>query len=613
MTKRLLLTLLLCLILIAPSSALQAISIPQGPSSVPTQHEAETSLARFFPQDTFVFVSLRTDLEHLNGLGGVITKLISKLPNAPAQLPPLPTLLQGALGQMGIDFQGEVLSWLGQRAALGVGNLKALLPENPNAAPLTPDQMPLLLAFEVTDKAKAEAFVDKLLKIAAPRIEVTKNAGEVTTWEAPGLPIKVQLDSSSLLIGTGAGLAGALTRESKLNTYPRFQNTVGLLPAPDYNVLVYLDTPQLLQLQGMLGSNPNVDLSIVFALAQMGPLVLGGTILDERSLTLDIVQAVSKEAQDQFKLSGSKPINLDLAKTMPMGTSLLLQAADMPGLIRASLGLAGAMLATRGQNPDLLADQWKRALEGVKASSGLDLEAEIINALDSDFAMFVGYKPGEVGTSPFMGTIDPSAKIDMSMLSAGFVAQINDTAKGEALLQRLITYLKQAAEDNPELEIGEMDVSGAKLTLVKVSSPTYEAPIEIIVGYSNNIFLIATAQMLSVSGQVGDTPQYSEASAYFLPNPTTLWFMDSNGLTLFMDMQAALGIATARVFRNISRNLMSTPSPSDQNELAIDIAAHKEAQAATRPLAEAISSGSITTASSPTGDAMIRLVLTLNK
>ncbi|HLU12156.1 MAG TPA: hypothetical protein VK003_20940, partial [Oceanobacillus sp.] len=153
------LTILLCGAMLLTAFAAPAAATPT---------DELTALARFFPEKTLFFASVRTDDDFFAMLDDVIN-LIEE--NMPEEVISEPDTIEELLDQMiapnpNIDggFSEAIRPWLGNTAAIGFPSLTELLDDN------TYNDLsgPVLLAAEITDRAGVEAFFDQIIPDEAP-------------------------------------------------------------------------------------------------------------------------------------------------------------------------------------------------------------------------------------------------------------------------------------------------------------------------------------------------------------------------------------------------------------------------------------------------------------
>ena len=114
-----------------------------------------TALAAYFPDKTQAFAAVRTDDGFINELDVVLEQMRIVMPDAD-----MPESLMDELDAMvreqaeDGDFQSVFRTWLGDTAAVGVISLAPAFDDKPQ----NDDQMPMMFAVSITDRAAAEAW-----------------------------------------------------------------------------------------------------------------------------------------------------------------------------------------------------------------------------------------------------------------------------------------------------------------------------------------------------------------------------------------------------------------------------------------------------------------------
>ncbi|MCC7209314.1 MAG: DUF3352 domain-containing protein, partial [Anaerolineae bacterium] len=204
--------------------------------------------ARYMPADTWLYVSMRVDDEFITELDGLINKVAQAAALAGGgAIPPSPirTALTLGLAQAGLNLQTDIRPWLGQRIAFGVGNPALVgMTDSPQ-----PEDVPAVLAVDITDQAGADAFVTKLLSMANLEQAFQRSEdSQFISYEsqmAQQLPVNILITSDALLIGTQVGLAAARGDGTSLADASRFTDTLSAMPAVSYNLLFYVDANAL--------------------------------------------------------------------------------------------------------------------------------------------------------------------------------------------------------------------------------------------------------------------------------------------------------------------------------------------------------------------------------
>jgi len=461
------------------------------------------------------------------------------------------------------------------------------------------------LILQVKDKAAAETFVDKVVKMLS--LPVAKEGTDILRWKGEQSPLTVELHDDILLIGTNSGVAQTLLLDTKLDLTDSFKEVASLLPGEN-NLFLYVDLPQYVSItQDILTRNsitPTADLQRQLAIAGIGKLGIAGSFADaDKTLVLDIAVAVDPEKVAALGFTGTRPLQEGWKRGIPR-SSLFLVSADFPALLK---GLFAA--ATEG------AAQEAQVMAAFKQATGLDLQADILDNLsDADYALWVNYVPDASGISIFDTSVDPSLKGSLTGVAFGVAANIKDAEKGKALAANLRKLLEAGAAQGQPITFGTESMGGMTFNTVSFESPTLDAPVTFVLDYIQDTFFFATMNNLVIASG-GDDVLFEQAEALILPDATSFWFMDGTGLQMLGEGYTAIIIATGRIFRNIAMSIQQTPTPQAgaDPELAAEKAQFEAAKVTFKALAEVIQLGTISTASTAKGDALLRLTLTVGE
>lgn len=570
------------------------------------------ALARFFPPQAPIFGVIRADDGYIETLDGLIARVLSKFP---ADAVPPGLSLRAALdqlaGEAGVgDFRSSIRPWLGDRLAFGILTLDSL-----DAAPPA-----FVIAADVRDRAAAEAFWQGLLERSnATFTEVrdgsyTLYAMDASDPERGGLLITDEV----LLLGVGNLRRLLVTREARLNQAPAFTGTLDLLPAGDYNALLYLDLPSIMA--------ANNDAGTRMLAGAVGPAAIGLTLLDGRSLVADIGiarSAANPLAAMGFELPSAQPIDPAFAAQLPARTSLLVQAANVNTLFESFLAAARLSGSTSDQEFERGLNQLRLSVRGV---TGLRLEEDILDWMTGDYALFVTIDQQAIRRLITQALMDETPALAALPLGFGLVVEATDPAKARALAAGLGQALPQLVAQAPEVTITAAAIGGEDVTVIRVDAPLDPArmpPLEIVIGANDSVFLIATRPeakaILSGIPGLNQDAAYAAAARYLLDDATTVWYMDSGGSAVILTIGALtmMGPVIGNVFDEImatvdSPSALPTISPEEirrrqQEQQRQQV---RQVEDIFQALAAVWDSGTISTSSEAGGD-RIRFVLTL--
>lgn len=512
-----------------PANALAPHPQTQSPS---TQTLEILQLAQYMPASTTVFGAARIDDEHLQIIDTLIERIARRFPNTNVPERPLRSALEQTLKAGGFDWAKDIRPWLGKHAAIGIGSLASLV----MGSRMGGSSPEFVIAVEITDRAQAEAFVDRILSLARePQFEKRTQGAFTLYIGTQSVSGDLLLGDSVLLIATKGSLNAALGRGDKLSDSKTFSTTLSKLPAPSYNVLAYLDLSSLMSMlrseMGRFGGNM---LSVQTAmLSAIGPIAIGGTILEDRTLSLDTVQYLYPEglAQVGYKYPYSKPVNPAFVSHFPAGTSALIHQSDFKGLVDMVISISRLSEAARDSAFDA---RWERSKEEFKTLTGLDLEADVLSWMTGDYGFFLSYNPDAPNPLISMSLDEP---FSLDAFGGGLVIEATDPAKAKNVAEKLGAAITANLKGNvPNLEARQETVAGVPSTVLSVKDERLSAPFEIVIGANDEVFVIATraAAEAIFSGAPGleTTEAYKDAVGFFLNAPTQVLYLAPSGFDL---------------------------------------------------------------------------------
>jgi hypothetical protein len=522
----------LILVLIVAVLALSAVVTPA--LAVPTAEL--NALAEYYPADTVVFASGRIDDGYVETLDGLIQRIAAAIPDsgtAPTIADGLNELVDQALGQG--DFQSEVRPWLGQVASLGILSLDRLFGRGPRA-----DGTPsLLIAVEITDRAGAETFFKEGFEHNNVEPD-TRTEGGYTILEADEMDDAfVAIGDAVMFVATEYEILPLEAPAESLAANSTFADTIGLLPAGDYNISIFANLGetlgQMMEMQGM-EDMPGMG-ALLPILENYPPFAVGLTILDARSLTIDMVMPYSammaQMAEMGYSTDMPRPVNPAFADRIPAGMPLVIHGTGLATQYRnqiANLKLqAEAMgesdMEVFGYGLEQIEKMEEQITFFVQGLTGLDFEDEVLPAIDGDFALYMGPKASLADAK------DMRDLLGELPLDFGLVLEVSDPDVSAALVKGITNAVGMADEVTTSTET----IGGTEALVITVPpSRDLPFPIEIIVAGNDDVFFIGTRDAarasLNPDGGLPSDPFYQEASAYLLDQPSYVLYLAGDGL-----------------------------------------------------------------------------------
>jgi len=283
------------------------------------------------------------------------------------------------------------------------------------------------------------------------------------------------------------------------------------------------------------------------------------TITDGVSPTIDVVQ-VGLPAEAIALLN--TPVDPTFTQYIPANATAVIHGTN---LITAYNALIQLVSANTGQNLQAQLDQ-------AQALFGFDV---ISLLLSGDFAMYFTYKPegltslidAQLEALNNNETTPPSVDIS-SLAEFGAIFEITDRAQAQSLVDQLANLYNLMGSNTQGITATQEDIGGSLALVLSISSPGM-APIEVVIGANDSIFVIGTRESatnaLLGTGGFDSNPFYQNSLRYTLPTMTHYWFLDRN---IILTGSTILGLFTPRigsVFSSITNELgvVSTPNPTE--------------------------------------------------
>lgn len=575
------------------------------------------ALAQYFPGDTPLFGAIRTDDTTIAELDSVLNRVLSKLPEGIA--PPdfsLQTALDQIAREAGLGDFSEMRAWLGDYAAAG-----RIVTDDPS----TSASEGVLFVAQITDRAAAEAFWKGILDRSGGQDYQVEESSAFTLYAIesdPPVEGGLLFTDDVMLLGVADLPQLLLAREAKLAQNTTFQETLNLLPAQQYGGLIYFDPAALAeQSRGSDG----------LAATLLGQQAVGFTLLDERSLVMDVASRLGDlSALENLGLSlpSLQPVSPAFAANIPADVSLLAHATNIKALYDAFIETARATAEREGTSPEEIEQGLNQLTFAVRGFTGLDLEDDILSWMTGDFALFVSLDAQAITDAVMQGMRGETPRMEELPVNAGLVIEATDPAKARALADGIARALPQLTARDENVTISQEQIGGVEVSVI--SAPVeleddFKVPLDIIIGANDDVFLIATRDsataILEGRPGFGSTPQFAEVTRTLGNAPTSLWYISGDGFGVFAGFAALtmMGPAIGNVFESIVADLESgqtatlTPQQLQQRQdeqRRQQMEQTRQAQAFLQMLTGLVSTGTISTYNVE-GGSVARFVLTL--
>ena len=567
-----------------------------------------TTLADYFPADTAVYFSIRTDEGFIDELDTLVDTVRDSLPRG--IVPPF--TLRDALDEVMAEAFGEdatfdntIRTWLGDTVAVGVLNLDEAMMGGMR------DEPPMLIALDVTDRDAAEAFI--LQSYAANDVEVaSEDKGDYTVLipESPSNAF-FALGDDVLLLTPERDLLPTNSDFLSLADNTEFTDSVAALPASDYNAILALDLQDMVsQSYDMMMSQSEMMGPSAEMLAALQPLyedyprqTLGLTILNDRSLTIDFSQSALDYAalSDTFlgnitPLLDAPPVDVAFAAHVPADAPFAIQGAGFGDSVTYFIDVFAAAMEL-GMQQSLMMNQTDGGVDNVPAMVQ-DMDANDIRAfIDLSFSGMTGLDleedvlPYLNGNAVAFGRALPSEATNMTVDGA-MVFEVTDAEAMQGIMDQLVEALDRYEADYTN-EGGVLVLPGVirgffpeRFQEDLDAEPTFD----FLIGLNDDVFVLGSREAVEfvLSGEgdsLADDPAYIEAQATFLEGSQQVGYVGFGPIRTLLEQVVA----------------------------ALDNGSRDQGVGAALMVLDAVSSASYSAHINPDGSSIGRMVLTLSE
>ncbi len=563
------------------------------------------SMAGYYPSDTLFFAATRIDEAYINELDDLLSVITEPL--AQFGIPPIGITQALTLGT-GFDANA-ILDWLGGTAAVGIPKV---VQETSFGTELLPTEFYVVIS--LADREMALTFLDENL-VGFERIE----ADGIVQYRNPALYVQV---TQEVMVFSAVPFLPVLAPSESLLDTQSYQDALFELPLDNYNILMYLDMPTLVDAQLQISQvPPNVVKTNISGLA------IGFGKIDQTNLVIDLVQL----PEDPFMYDGIGQVSREFLQRIPAQASAFMQVSDYTNVYHSFTQFMDD-LAVSFNEPMIPSEEFSNQF----AQIGINLEADILSWVTGDFVTF-----SHIDALPIVQ--DALAyELELNNRFAWGIA-MDTTANPEAAsrLVSKLTDLMQQAQPSDEIALRTETIAGVEATILEIDAqiqnpfvqvgcneipPVEVVSFEILLASNDEVFVFATRPLADaiLSGDVqsiADTPSYQQASQYFLPDPTSVWFTTGEGF-LYSTALNPIGILTLLgpqigcVFENIlttfttpSADATPTPTPTPPPTPTPNFEEINSAVSVLEYAIQTIQSSSITSTITQNGTIKVRAVL----
>ncbi len=499
------------------------------------------ALAKYFPASAPVLVSFRTDDAYIKEIDDLFAKIAAQIPGMKQ-----PDTIAGQFDNVVAevvgsgDFGSEVRSWLGNEASIGLFSFEGMMGRADSNNGKPPH---FLAAVSVTDQKAAEAFWKAALGKSTQGKYQSATEGDFIIFT----PDKSSSASGIVAIGKDVLFIGAYKEDipfdgqkSPLSDNPAFADNIKLLPESDYNITIYTNLGDMLQqIMAVQSDMANADASQAAMMQSIAPLlknfppeIIGFTVLDDRSLTVDIALPYGDLMKDfetaGFSTAMPDPVDPAFAANILSGSPLVFHSTNLgpalAGALKNFQAQAGAMSSSTGMSADQMEKGLSQLTFAIQGLTGKNLEKDILPAMQGNYALYVTLNPA-------LSDISSEADLTKQLpVDFGFLTEMSDPTITQAIMDGVKTALAKAEE----VKVTTEKIGGADALVITSTGSGAPFPVELVLTGNDKLFFFGTRRAaqaaLTGTGGLDTDASFKEAAGYLVPSPTVIAYLASEGL-----------------------------------------------------------------------------------
>jgi hypothetical protein len=440
-----------------------------------------------------VYLGLRLDdayLATVNDLVSLIADAVKELGAPIENIPRLQDLIALQIDPNSTRAQVDtVLAWIGDTVAIS-GDISE------------DGSQTFSLYLSITDQQSA---LDAL-NAAGVGLRGVNTAGRYMIYESAIDPVnRILLASDMLIVTNGDAVQLGSGDYAKLSASPDFAALVADLPAESYNVALFVDDSLILQSQQTTQTG-----------SLQGDVLLGATILEGKTLTLDFVMLPPTPAQ------ASTGIDTAFLRHVPSNSSAVIHATDLSNLVNNLVQFGEVRGNTRA----------RAELEQALMAAGLSLD-EMLTWTTGDYAVFARVN----FPSLFQAFTQSNMEMVATSFDFGIIVEAVDTTLAKQFSDKLTEIITTAIAGQTNTTLSVVNINDTAVTRIESNNDLgagQSVNFALGMGASDEVFVFGTFRavesVLTGDDGLSANPLYSESAAYVLPNATSVWYTD--GATL---------------------------------------------------------------------------------
>lgn len=517
-----------------------------APATVNAQSPTQlTDLARFYPDNLPIFISFRTDDTAIHDADELMRHIETL--NHDFDLPEggLPEGLDMIINEFmeGETFESAIRTWLGDTIAIGVTDLDDLDDRDDRTENI-------LMAVDINGRDVTVNFLNDFFERFSRTYEVEiSETATYTLYEIDDSNINENdiylavLDDVMFIAEDDDLLPLRGVARNTLADHSDFQATIASLPEEQYNFVVYVNTQSFgNEFRRELSNNRRVDrgqLDLALNLLDsVGGQAFAGTVLDGRSLVLDIAQRIDSSFFGELGLNlSTAALDPAFLNHVPAGTQFLIHSSDLKNSydnVLSTLRMSASLSDERA------VQEFNQAMSmlgfGVRGLTGLEME-QIVEWWTGDFVIYLKTNEHMPSTMPELDNVT-TLPFDFA-----FILEATDPAQASALVEGLANSLEDLSDTNTRFT--RQEIGGVNALVITITEDGTSFPVELAIAANNDIFvagtLSAVSDALTPDGSLSNDSRYLSAVTYVLPNSSQVFYASSENTEMLVNLMFGFG------------------------------------------------------------------------
>lgn len=460
------------------------------------------NLADFMLDSTEVYIGSRMGADYFNELDTIALAVYGKLPDGlDFERKTIADYMREQFDDMGYDWD-SFQSLLGDYVAVGIESHDGTISQG--------DDPYMTLVAEITDR---KAFLDALITMTTPLDALPPNFADGTDdLVYQDLDVIIYATDTHFIFSNNPAYEFPVA--TPLSSISDFQNALAMLPAVTYSGLAYVSADANLE---EFGRGQMRDAGIL----ETDAIAIGITALEDNVLAFDFAVQTNSPLPASIDTS-------DVLSLLPEGTDAFIVATDLTQAYNTLISLAQT-LSTEDDDPT-------ERLPMFFGMTGLDLEDDVLSWTTGDYAVFMS-----ADVENIVNQIEADEKISDLLLEFGVVIEATDPALARQTADKLGDFFDVMLGNDEMFTIEQVDDASPDFpkTTLTLDLPNDDLldvdSVEFVITANDDVLYMGTGgafDTLNSGATLSNDADVNGAMSYLLDNPTSVWYLNGEGVTI---------------------------------------------------------------------------------